>query len=160
MNYPKIIFLDFDGVLVNRKSWYVRSGLQATADPTCVVALNRIIQATGAAIVVSSSWRIGTTAAEIRRTLRSWGVIGPVLGCTPSGLRMPDGRLYISNPRGLEIQKWLDEHSARFNIDRVVILDDESWDFGKLASRLVKSEFEIGLTEDLADRAIALLEGV
>lgn len=151
-----VIFLDFDGVLVNRASWSVRSGGHATADPICVGALNRIVKATGAEIVVSSTWRLGTPLYEIRGILSSWGVKGNVIGITPRIIEK-NGRIVISRPRGDEIKEWLEVCGARFGVERFVILDDES-DMGELTDRLVKCEFETGLTEDGAERAIELLK--
>ena len=46
-----ILFLDVDGVLINRP-WYLAGGERAKAAPECVHELNRIIDETGEA-----SWR-------------------------------------------------------------------------------------------------------
>jgi hypothetical protein len=100
----KVIFLDFDGVLVNRRSWYVRSGRTATADPPCVAALNRITDSTNAQIVVSSTWRIGMTIVELRNLLHAWGVTGAVLAKTP--------HMGFSVRRGSEIKAWIDMYEA------------------------------------------------
>lgn len=149
----KVIFLDFDGVLINHKSWYVRSGGHATGDPPCVVELNRITDLTGARIVISSSWRIGTSVAELRSILLSWGVTGKVIGKTPR-LLIESGTLCIAQPRGSEIQSWIDKCER---VERFVILDDDS-DMGPLTPFLVKTKFETGLTTADANRAIAVLQ--
>lgn len=141
----KLIFLDVDGVLVNRKSIFVRSAGQATADPLCVAALNRIVQETGAAIVVSSCWRIGRTVIELRELMKAWGIVGKVIGKTP---------LYWELERGREISKWMEDFPH--DVESFVILDDDS-DMGTLIPRLVQTGFDEGLTEQAADRAITLL---
>jgi len=51
----KIIFLDIDGVLNNHV--FDRIAGSSTILPVCVGQLNRIIHATGAAVVLSSAWR-------------------------------------------------------------------------------------------------------
>lgn len=88
----KVIFLDFDGVLVTVHDRYT------AGSPFCVFNLNRIIEATGAKIVVSSSWRILFEMEELTRFLKEWGVQGEVIGKTPVN---HDGE------RGDEIQAWL-----------------------------------------------------
>ena len=57
----KVIFLDIDGVL-NTNNWYTQKGRNAikdkygyTFDPKSVANLKRIVEETGADIVISSS---------------------------------------------------------------------------------------------------------
>jgi hypothetical protein len=148
----KVLFLDFDGVLVNRRSWYVRSGRTATADPPCVAALNKITDSTNAQIVVSSTWRIGMTIVELRQLLRAWGVTGSVLARTP--------HMGFSVRRGSEIKAWIDMYEAsRELVESFAILDDDN-DMDALSPFLVQTDFEEGLTEVHAEKAIALLKGV
>lgn len=152
----KIIFLDFDGVMVNHKSWYVRHEGHATADPPCVEALNRIISETGAAIVVSSTWRIGARVTEMRKILSQWGVVGTVIGYTPR-LQKHVGLITVSQPRGSEIHAWLDEQKHYQGIiESFVILDDDG-DMEPLKDRLVQTKFEVGLTMADAEKAISIL---
>ncbi len=147
----RLLALDFDGVLVNHKSWYVRSGGHASADPPCVEALNHITDTTGAEIVISSSWRIGTSLPELRGILKSWGVTGKVIGKTPhqSARR---GAIFISEDRGSEIRRWIEGYTQGGAVEALVILDDDE-DMGTLSPFLVKTEFETGLTMADAERA-------
>ena len=146
----KIVFLDFDGVLVNGPSFGSDGGEDAAADPRCVHALNHIIEATGAAIVVTSAWRIDAGPGEMRQTLDGWGVRGRYLGCTPD--QCGPGHW---GSRGSEIQGWLDEHRT-LGVDAFVILDDID-DLDGLADKLVQTQFDAGLTMADASRAIAIL---
>jgi len=149
----KVVFLDFDGVLIPESSCGSDEGTRIPADPGCVQALNYIIEATGAGIVVISAWRIDSKPEAIRRILDQWGVRGRCLGCTPD----------LWNPhhcvsRGSEIQRWVDKHQA-LGIEAFVILDDID-DMDDLVDRLVQTNFDTGLTMADAKRAIAiLLEG-
>ena len=144
----KVIFLDIDGVLVNRASLFQRSGGTSTASPGCISALNRIISSTGAEVVISSSWRLDMTMAELRRKLRSWGVRGRLYDKTP---------FMRSTPRSGEIQAWIEAQQQRKGpIESFVILDDETSMDG-LAAQLVTTLFDDGLTEQDADHAIAIL---
>lgn len=152
----KILFLDFDGVLCNRES--ISAGYKARtaseqdpygAHPDCVAALNRILNTTGAYIVISSVWRHGGLS-RMRDTLDAWGVVPKrVLSVTPS-MRGED-----SKERGDEIQAWLDSYT-RHEIEAFVILDDDS-DMKHLLPKLVQTDFVIGLTEYDATRAISFL---
>jgi hypothetical protein len=142
----RIVFLDFDGVLVNDRSIRVRSGGQSTADPLCVDALNRITDATGAAIVVTSTWRFEQSRAELCGILARWGVTGRVIDCTAD----------VCRRRGEEIQAWLDAHRGLYDIESFVILDDEA-DMAHLGPTLVQTHFKLGLTLDDAERAIRIL---
>ena len=142
-----LIFFDFDGVLCTRKTYL--SAAKATEGyfaelgaPACVAALNRTIATTGADIVVSSTWRLG--GRDCIDQLKTWGVQGLVLGMTP----------HLEGGRGYDIQAYLDENPC----DNFVILDAYD-DMGHLRSRWVQTTFELGLTEEIADKAIALLRG-
>lgn len=145
----KIIFLDFDGVLTNVKSFKRHSGIHAKADPPTIAALNSIIERTGARIVVSSTWRLLFSLPDLRGLLAEWGMKGIVLDRTPE---------FPQRPRGDEIAHWIEEYETRRGeIESFVILDDDG-DMGKLLPRLVQSEFESGLTPELAERAIEILK--
>jgi hypothetical protein len=129
-----------------------RRGRHAVADPECVAALQHILNETGAAIVISSSWRF-CGLEEMRLILDFWGVSGCVVGCTPD-LSRKRGTLYVAECRGHEIQAWLDECTK--HVTSFVILDDDA-DMNGLSDMLVKTEFESGLTMADADKAVKLL---
>ena len=119
----KVIFLDIDGVLVNRKSLMEASGIHAKGDESCVAALNRIIGETDANIVVSSTWRT-FGPMKMKDFLHGWGVRARIIDCTPD-LSRQEGKLYIAKVRGDEIQAWLDSYT-RYPVESFVILDDDT----------------------------------
>jgi len=150
----KILFLDVDGVLINRKVLMAKHAAAKLTpdvrvfdypDSVCVKLVNEILEKTGAKIVVSSCWRIGRTTEELVTLFESWGITpGAVIDRT------------INNwdwVRGQEIQEWLDRHPE---VESFVIVDDDS-DMAHLLPRLVKTKFEPGLQRVDADKAIALL---
>ena len=153
MKALRIVFLDIDGVLLTGRYSFRAGqpgGAKRPADPEAVSALNQILSQTGAVIVVSSTWRLDYTLAEMTDALRRWGVAGLVLDQTPEA---------AGAVRGEEIRAWL-AHTAetgRFVIDSYVILVDEDEDGS--SDRLVQTRFEEGLTMDHAQRAIELLTG-
>ncbi len=146
----KIIFLDVDGVLNHRGSFApgMPGGSRRIA-PECVTELNRIVESTGADIVVSSTWR---QDPDYIRVLRAAGVKGRILGKTVHGIRGIDGNFLVGTCRGDEIQEWL----AANEPDAFVILDDDS-DMAHLMPSLVHTSFDTGLTREHADDAIARL---
>jgi len=153
----KIIFLDIDGVLVTRR-FRERDPGKPLADPSCVAQLNRIVEATEARIVLSSSWRYHGLH-EMRMILGLWGVRGEMIDLTPDLNREPEAgagsRNCVPVPRGREIAEWLrlNDHDGSATI---VILDDDA-DMEHLLPRLVKSDYAFGLTEAHAERAIEML---
>jgi hypothetical protein len=136
---PKVIFLDFDGVLTTKMTHF------GFGDPTCIKELNRITTITDAKIVVSSTWRFEGLKV-VKENLKNWGVIAEVIDVTP---RLVDD----SGARGDEIRQWLIENPIA---NRFVILDDDI-DMGDLREHLVRCDTEVGLTETSANFAIQKL---
>ena len=152
----KIVFLDFDGVM-NSFDWVqtqagVRNGLH-TIDPGAVRRLQRIIDATGAYIVISSSWRYAHSLNDLQKILREAGLNDQsfsrfevrshlVIDVTPNSM---DGF------RSREIQRWLDRNPTH----RFVILDD-SHD-ADIDGHFVQTTWEHGLQDEHVDRAIEIL---
>ena len=139
----KVIFLDIDGVLINR-----RYASRNTADPHCVEQLNRITNATGADIVVSSSWK-DYGLPKITLILKQWGVEADIIDVTPD---------WDGYERRWEIMGWLSDKFGDTRYCPFVIIDDglEACPSGQYC---VRTSFESGLEEFGADRAIAILEG-
>lgn len=179
----KILFLDLDGVL-NSSAYFqslaerVAQGLgdesslqqyaSAMLDPEAIWELNRIVQATSAVVVISSSWRHGHPLTHISRMLRFRGFEGHIIGATPElphGVHTPAFQKFLDenpghidgtrNCRGNEIQAWLDVVPA---VTKFVILDD-SHDFGHLFSFHVHTPLLRGLLPEHANRAIEILNG-
>ncbi len=141
----KVVFLDFDGVL-NSHDFCERVPGQCIIgiDPLAVAQVQRIVDATGAAIVISSTWRLLHKLIRLKDTLFDAGLRAKILGTTPN----------IGRERGHEIQAWID--ATPRDVDAFVILDDDS-DMVHLMPRLVQTTFHHGLTSVEADCAIAML---
>lgn len=151
----KIIFLDIDGVL-NSMQYIIRlNGLfdrpENQMDPEAVVRLNRLTDATGAKLVISSTWRIpflneGNLDA-LSRMIRSYKITAEVVGMTP--------RKFTSN-RAQEISIWL--HDTDLEVEQYVIIDDSVSDLDGLEDRLVATKFNDGIQDEHVEKAIALLK--
>ena len=136
----KIIFLDFDGVV---NAFNEPESLRQLSK-TCVETLNTLIEKTDANIVITSTWRILHSMADLRQILINAGFKFPykVIGKTPRGGR-----------RGTEIEEWLKAFPKE--IELFVILDDDS-DMEPFMDRLIRTNSDTGLTIDDVERAIFL----
>lgn len=156
----RVIFLDFDGVL-NSTDYFEgmhtdlgpawQDGEDKVLDGVAIERLNRIVERTGAKVVVSSAWRLGRTARRLQRLLAGRGFEGEVIGVTE--------RIWLDTPdrsereRGEEIAEWLGRHPA---VELFVILDDDS-DMGHLRHRLVRTSHDHGLLDEHVEQAVAML---
>lgn len=150
----KVIFLDCDGVL---NSWghpdatgYCGGRDFDTITTAIMGHLSAIVEATGAKVVISSTWRKKYTIAEFNTAFRALGFTGEVIGRTPEMWRTDDGAHVF---RGDEILMWLRAHPE---VESFVVLDDES-DMSRVIGRLVRTDFTTGLTAEDAARAIEML---
>lgn len=150
----KIVFLDIDGVL-NEDSTPTRTKSRAIfIDRDKLLRLKRIVDATGAKIVLSSTWRYDRDDPkyngdflELREALQNVGL--DFYDYTPEDA--------IGIRRGMEIKVWLGLHPE---VSRYIILDDNLFDFKErgLLPRLIKTEFGYGgLTNEHIQEAIDLL---
>ena len=115
MKKSKIIFLDYDGVLNNPMYQILEQGQDRFVrdfDPQRITRLQRICEATGAQVVVTSSWRANK---EAREYLISQGI--PIIGITPEH----------NGVRGEEIDYWLQE--TELDVVDYLILDDETSEY-------------------------------
>jgi hypothetical protein len=143
----KVLFLDVDGVL-NSAQWFEADrrrdgdylGL-VSVDPVAVAMILGVVHATGAKIVLSSTWRL---VDHYVQALKDAGL--SFYSMTPV--------LRTSN-RGEEIKAWLKEHPE---VDCFAIVDDDA-DAGDcgLRSRFVKTNFATGLQDEHVGQLIRLL---
>ena len=155
-----MVFLDIDGVL-NHHGVYAQCAEHPEAtkpedwlDPACIARLNTICERTGAVIVISSSWREYLHGWEgVRDVLALRGLTAEVIDHTV----MVTDRVRMGWYDGLrwdEIQLWLTEHPG---VTHYVVLEDALID-GVPEDHLVQTTLREGLTPELAERAVALLE--
>ncbi|MBZ5709030.1 HAD domain-containing protein [Nannocystis pusilla] len=144
----RVIFLDIDGVM-NTLSTPVDAarGLTSLLLPRCVAALNQVVRATGAAVVVTSTWRLTMPLAELRAHFAAAGCVAEILDITPD----------LDAPRReREIAAWL---AAQPEPPRAWCILDDDRDMGALADRLVSTDSHRGLGDHELPRVLALLTG-
>ena len=112
--------------------------------PRAVGNLRKIL-ATGAAIVISSSWRYAHRLGSLRMMWKVRELPGEIIDTIPCGAT------YIS--RGEDIEFWHDEHGRT---DYVII--DDLDDFSPAQhDRYIKTNPIVGITEADAQKAIEIL---
>lgn len=153
----KVIFLDIDGVLNSRiydrkRNW----SEQTDIDETRLPLVKEIVDATGAKIVLSSTWRehwnmdpdkCDADGVYINETFAKYGL--EIYDKTPD--------LGINFDRPDEIEAWL--NSVQEHIESFVIIDDYRYTWGKLSNNFVKTNpnFGLGLEEEHVKKAIEIL---
>jgi len=150
----KVIALDIDGVLTTLGTKW------KTFDPDCVKALKRLLDVTGAKIVLSSCWRHGfidwrKDGGKIVSQKDAMLVMKELFTeCgLPADALIDKTPFCLSEHRGHEITLWLNKHS---DVESFVILDDDS-DIDPHGHRHVQTDSEKGMNEADADKAILIL---
>ena len=153
----KVIMLDIDGVLTTIGTKWM------TFHPDCAKALKRVVDTTGAKIVLSSSWRHGFI---------DWRTENHALVPRPKVLTVmrelleacgiPRDTLISKTPdcpkdnRGHEISMWLQKNAIDFGVQQFVILDDDD-DVAPHHAHFVQTSWGDGMNEENADQAILIL---
>jgi hypothetical protein len=147
----KVIFLDIDGVLNSSTRWKESHEVDprnksAKLDPIAVWRLKQIIGATGAKIVISSTWRNIFPLDWLTGTLWKYGIPkDTIIGKTPKVGR-----------RGHEINHWLKKNP----VDRYLIIDDDSDAWAAVDHKLnnfIHTTFEEGLQHSHILDAVKIL---
>ena len=153
----KVLMLDIDGVLTTVSTKW------KTFHPDCVKALKRVIETTGAKIVLSSSWRHGFIdwRTEEHRLVNPNEAI-PVMKELFADCGLPAEALIDKTPfcksehRGDEISKWLEIHSKELGVEQYVVLDDDPA-VDPHHAHFVQTSWGDGMNEKDADKAILIL---
>ncbi len=159
LNGP-ILFLDIDGVLNSiryAKKRYEAGHRDSTLgiDPDTIPYLQRIIDETNCTLVLSSTWRLLHSLSDMRGILIAAGLHSPVpLKDRTPCISKAVGSIEYTKGRGYEIQAWIDLKKYE---SIYCCLDDDS-DFLP-HQPLVRTAYEVGLTNFEADRCIAILKG-
>lgn len=142
----KILFLDVDGVMNNEET------LKKTAhrfqgvigiDPYLALLVNRIIEATGCKVVLSSSWRGSAESHEY------------IEKCIGTKLHDITGRC-CAGIRGVEIYQWINKNIPYNERDKTpyAILDDDSDMLIWQKDNFFQTSFKTGITEKISQDVI------
>lgn len=156
----KIIFADVDGVL-NCEDTLDRCGYYIGIEDAKVKQLKKIVDATDAKIVLSSTWRLGFDNKGHRLEQAAEYLTNKLAKCD---LKIFDMTKDYNHQRGKEIHEWLTRHPE---VDQWVVLDDEwfpDFNYYGIGSHHVQtwmytSRGEGGLTDSAVEEAIKILKG-
>ncbi len=155
MGRDRVLFLDFDGVIVHEGYAGEPGGEELWSerdiDPEAIALLDALCARAGADVVISSTWRRAFSLDELRGMLERRGFRGAVVGVTPSLHRSPEG---VRLERGDEIRAWLDEHPE---VVAFAILDDDD-DMAQLRPFLVRTSMASGLRPEHLEPALTAFE--
>ena len=145
----KIIFLDIDGVLncesayrngeCQYQEWIWEDGRKDHYQRFCVRSkelLNKLIDETGAKIVISSTWR-HSGIEFMKKVWEMEEMNGEIIGITPSlrtkGLHIPRGMeigYYLNNDLQFQHINWDEviqqEYMDKSGVENYIIIDDDS----------------------------------
>lgn len=154
----KVVFLDVDGVL-NSEDYYMEHqeniALQQI-DEACVERLKRIVDATDATIVLSSSWRGGWDKNPQNIDPYCMQLVNAL---AKYGMSISDKTSYLETwDRSREVQLWL--KSQKEKVDSFLILDDYdyNWQERGYEEHWIQTNFaDGGLKEEHIEASIRIL---
>jgi hypothetical protein len=157
----KIIFLDIDGVLNQKKSY--ADGKAYDIDRDKVGIIKGIADTTNAVIVLSSGWKFwfddGLMPTE-KHSLRLYHILCEfglkLFGKTPD-FSTEEIRLNkaFSRVKAQEIFAWLHEHK---DVESYVVIDDHDLMDEAIQPHLIRTDANNGITEYDAQRAVEILK--
>ena len=163
----KVLFLDIDGVL-NTGWWYSQMDRNTPKDkygyafdPKSVANLKKILDKTGADIVISSSWK-SFGLLELEDMWKDRGLPGKIIGITPNTvsdemlLNADLDHMELFSIRGMEINEWLTKNGK--HVSHYVIIDDMDNFLPEQKSHFVQTNPEVGITTEDTERAIMILK--
>lgn len=181
---PRVVFLDFDGVLNHPGTWMdpdrraratsdpaslstwppADADLWIPTEPDCVERVNRLLARTGASVVISSSWRHVAPVPVLASALARAGLVAQVVGATPRqdspqyalvhALLAQQQRPPTDLSRGAEIATWLRHCPGVWSF---VVLDDQT-DMDEVRRNFVQTNGSRGIQDADVERAIRILE--
>ena len=159
LNVPKLVFLDLDGVINgnDEDSLYQKGKLsddQELYSDVLVERLNRLLDETGAKVVLSSTWRLGLSQEQIEYRLADIGIKCDCIGFTPN--------FYKYSVRGNEIRAWIIDNEELLGCDyrfrNYVIIDDDSDMLLWQKDNFVNTNGMKGLTDEDCELAKSIFE--
>ena len=166
----KILFLDIDGVLNTERQHdhCVKVGAAHVDnfgyafDPVAVANLKKIVDETGADIVISSSWKF-CGLSTMQKLWASRGLPGKILDVTPNNvsdemlLNVDLSSMDMPAGKGSEIKEWLSTSGQ--NVTHYAILDDVPDMLPEQQSHFVQTDPRVGITQDDVRRIVFMLKG-
>lgn len=170
----KVIFLDFDGVIITSntvklagriKRKYVSRKNKRKRDTQLknrliskksIRALNKVINDTGAVVVISSDWRY-KPLKYLKRLLKRNRFCGKIIGRTPVWAEIDEPIQHPNYERGFQIKKWLEWNKNK--VESYIIIDDDCDDIMyHFPNDYIQTGIERGFNHNYIEEAIKILE--
>ena len=156
----KVIFLDIDGVLNSEE--FLKNNKNEMIDRNNVNILKSIISKTEAVILMSSGWRLWFDDNMMPKDGESQCLYDilcqaniKLFGKTPDfSTEEIRTKKTFSHVKAKEIIAWLSEHEEA---NKYVVLDDLDLKNEEINSHLVRTNAQVGITEDDAMRVIDMI---
>lgn len=156
----KVIFLDIDGVLNSDE--FLKNNESEVIDRANVRVLKNIIDKTGTVIVMSSAWRLWFDDNMMPKDGYSQCLYDilcqfdiKLFGKTPDfSTEEIRSKKTFSQVKAKEIIAWLSEHET---IDKYVVLDDLDLRDEEVNAHLIRTNGQVGITEEDAKRVIYMI---
>lgn len=154
----KILMLDVDNVLnddATYDTFVVDSLIYIGLDTDKIVRLNRIIESTGAKIVISSTWREDSRFVKYLKER-----MGKVSNSLPESIigQTNIHHTFGRSVRDEEIREWLEDNQKSLSVDKFIVLDDINTEgMQSFGESFMLTNPKNGLTDEIADRCIAVL---
>ena len=159
MANKRIVFLDIDGCL-NTRSSRTRCNGCVGIDSNKLELLKIIVIATGAEVVLTSTWKTNWERLPERKHLQDIYATYLDKKFKSAGLKVADKTANCRDgvwfSRGESILDFVDKHQPR----DFVILDDKSFDYDGcgLTDNFIKLDEKVGLTNERVEQAIKILK--
>ena len=168
-NPNKVIFLDIDGVLNSNTFYTARESMPDTLfginddrikpwmmkelDITALALLLNLVTATGANIVISSTWRLSEDTSWFRLWFHCRGITFPS-ECIIDKTSIIECPTTCRCQRGLEIEKWIKDNQFT---GKYVIIDDDDDFTEEQEHHIIKTSSDNGLLWRHHQKALAIL---
>lgn len=156
----KVIFLDIDGVLNSQE--FLQKNKSESIDRRNVSVLKNVIDKTGAVIVMSSAWRLWFDdnmmpkegdSQYLYDILSEFGI--KIFAKTPDfSTEEIRAKKTFSHVKAKEILAWLNENQS---IDKYAVIDDLDLINEEVNVHMVRTNGQVGITEDDANRVIDMI---
>ena len=156
----KVIFLDIDGVLNSED--FLKNNPNQAIDKNRVGILKNIVDKTGAVIIMSSGGRLwfdDNMMPEDGYSQCLYDILCEfeikLFGKTPDfSTEEIRTKKTFSHVKAKEITAWLTEHEI---VDKYVVIDDLNLKNEEINAHLIRTNGQVGITEDDAMRVIDML---
>ncbi len=131
-------------------------------DRPAIQLLNKVVEATGCKIVISSSWRIMVSQQGLQWLLSAKGFVGEIVGVTQNYSEIPESSesgLIIAKQRGHEISDYIELMKSIHKDSEIkfAIVDDVD-EMLHLKDHFVQTNPEFGLRQQAVDKLIEILK--